>query len=98
MFEADVFGFEAMNRRFMYEFSSSSVSALNGFMLGSGIGDQNMNTEALFYDDGFEDGDEDDGSISDCSTSYSYGSDQEGITGSIRTYFTVVVFFKFNQS
>lgn len=83
MFEAaDIFGFEAMNRRFMYEFSSSSVSALNGFMLGNGIGDQNMNTDAFFYDDGFEDGEEeDDGSISDSSTSYSYGSDQEGVAG-----------------
>ncbi|XKL67889.1 hypothetical protein PGB90_003380 [Kerria lacca] len=40
-----------------------------------------MNTDSLFYDDGFDDGDEDDDSISDCSTNYSYGSDQEGITG-----------------
>ncbi len=82
MFETDIFGFEAMNRRFMYEFSPS-VPAFNGFMIGNGIADQNMNTDALFYEDSFEDGEEDDGSISDCSTSYSYSSDQEGITGEV---------------
>lgn len=78
MFETDVFGFEAMNRRFMYEFSSST--ALNNFVLGGSIGEQNVTADSLFYDDSFEDGDEDDGSISDCSTNYSYGSDQE-LTG-----------------
>lgn len=80
MFETDVFGLEAMNRRFMYEFSSSSVSALNGFMLGGSINETSNGAPAdsFFYDDGFEDGDDDDGSLSDCSTNYSYGSDQEG--------------------
>lgn len=81
MFETDIFGLEAMNRRFMYEFSSSSVPTLNGFVFSNGLTDQNMNTDTLLYDDGFDDGDEDDGTISDCSTSYSYGSDQEGVTG-----------------
>lgn len=51
-------------------------------MLGSTLGDQNVSADSLFYDDSFEDGDEDEGSISDCSTNYSYGSDPEVAGGS----------------
>lgn len=85
MFEADIFGFEAMNRRFVHDFQTpATVPSINGFVLGNGIAaDQNMNTDALFYDDRFEDDFEDDDSISDCSTSYSYGSDQDSVTGKV---------------
>lgn len=93
MFKTDEFQYETMNRRFLHEFSSSSVSAFNAFMLGSNVTDQNMNTDPLFYDDGFED--DEDGTESDCSTSYGYSSDQDGLHGSENLFLTVHLPFEF---
>ena len=73
------FEFQAMNRRFLHEVSSSSVSSLNGITFGGNTADQTMNTGVLFYNNGFEN--DDDCCMSDCSTSCSYSSDLEGLYG-----------------